>query len=458
MSGPFGLLLTGFVPKQTADIVADLDGALQTQFGNSINLSPQARFGQVVGILAERYQELWSLAQELYASLDPDMATGTALANLCALTGTTPLSATASTVTATCTGTPGTILTGATSPVQASVTGTNGGVIFQSVINSTIAAATAWAGTTGYTLGQRRTNSGNIYEVITPGTSAGSGGPSGTGTNITDNTVHWKFIGTGTGFVDVAMACTQVGPLAAPAATLTTIATAISGWNNVYNDLDAVLGRALETDAALRIRREAELRIAGNAALESIRAKVLAAPNVTTVTVFENVTDTTDGNGLPPHSIDVQVQGGGVDPDPNITGAIFASIAAGINTFGSISGTVTDSQGTAHTINYDRPTNLLAYIIVNVIVNPLVFNATSGPAAIKAAIVAFGNTFITDQDLISSAIAAQGYSVPGVMDMQLPLIGTAPAPASSTTINATPRQLFVFDTSRITVNITNGTF
>jgi hypothetical protein len=56
----------------------------------------------------------------------------------------------------------------------------------------------AWAGNTAYALGDRRTHdSGKAYEVITAGTSAASGGPTGTGSNITDGSVHWKYLGTG---------------------------------------------------------------------------------------------------------------------------------------------------------------------------------------------------------------------------------------------------------------------
>lgn len=55
-------------------------------------------------------------------------------------------------------------------------------------------AADAWVASTAYTVGDRATNADNVYEVITSGTSAGSGGPTGTGTNITDGTVHWKWI------------------------------------------------------------------------------------------------------------------------------------------------------------------------------------------------------------------------------------------------------------------------
>lgn len=58
---------------------------------------------------------------------------------------------------------------------------------------------TAWAPSTGYLVGDRRDANGNSYECITAGTSSGSGGPSGTGSNIADGTggtaVHWKYIG-----------------------------------------------------------------------------------------------------------------------------------------------------------------------------------------------------------------------------------------------------------------------
>lgn len=57
--------------------------------------------------------------------------------------------------------------------------------------------ATAWAASTSYSVGNIRRNSGNVYECIKAGTSAGSGGPSGEGDNIVDNGVTWKFLDDG---------------------------------------------------------------------------------------------------------------------------------------------------------------------------------------------------------------------------------------------------------------------
>lgn len=56
------------------------------------------------------------------------------------------------------------------------------------------AAATAWAGSTVYAIGAKRSNGGNIYRVLTAGTSASSGGPTGTGSSITDGTVVWEYL------------------------------------------------------------------------------------------------------------------------------------------------------------------------------------------------------------------------------------------------------------------------
>lgn len=72
------------------------------------------------------------------------------------------------------------------------------GVQEVSVYNDVIGTPVAWVGTTGYsaTPGARSvvTNDGRTYICITSGTS-GSGGPTGTGTDITDGAAHWRWLG-----------------------------------------------------------------------------------------------------------------------------------------------------------------------------------------------------------------------------------------------------------------------
>lgn len=57
----------------------------------------------------------------------------------------------------------------------------------------TSAAAPAWAISTAYTTGLYRTNGANIYKCVGAGTSAGSGGPTGTGTSISDGSATWDW-------------------------------------------------------------------------------------------------------------------------------------------------------------------------------------------------------------------------------------------------------------------------
>lgn len=53
----------------------------------------------------------------------------------------------------------------------------------------------AWAASTAYSLNQQVHLGGNVYKATTAGTSAGSGGPTGTGSGITDGTAVWAYVG-----------------------------------------------------------------------------------------------------------------------------------------------------------------------------------------------------------------------------------------------------------------------
>ncbi|PYB71260.1 carbohydrate-binding protein [Rhizobium wuzhouense] len=53
----------------------------------------------------------------------------------------------------------------------------------------------AWATSKAYVVGQQASLNGNVYRCTTAGTSASSGGPSGTGTGITDGSAVWSYVG-----------------------------------------------------------------------------------------------------------------------------------------------------------------------------------------------------------------------------------------------------------------------
>lgn len=59
-----------------------------------------------------------------------------------------------------------------------------------------------WQASRAYAVGDQVTNGGNLYRVTTAGTSAGSGGPTGTGASIVDGGVTWTFVQAG---ADIAL-------------------------------------------------------------------------------------------------------------------------------------------------------------------------------------------------------------------------------------------------------------
>lgn len=216
------------------------------------------------------------------------------------------------------------------------------------------------------------------------------------------------------------------------------------------SDGSAIVGRDLETDAAFRTRREQLLQAAGNATLEAIRSAVRAVDNVTEAFVFENTTLAVDGDGLPPKSFEVVVQGG---TDEDIAQTIFDSKPVGIETFGTTSDTVTDSQGVVHTIEFTRPTLIDIHFALTVVTNANEFPA-DGEQQIIDALVALGDTLTIGEDVIAIAFRCVPLDIDGVTDVTVFLLDTSGPPVGTTNIAIDTRELADFDPSRITVTVT----
>lgn len=439
-----GLSAAGLTIPTVDEVIDDINEAFWAQFGTTLDLSANTPMGQMIGIFAERYVAICELAQAVYSSQDPDAATGDALEGIAMLTGTTRAPATPSTVVLTLTGTNGTVVT------AGSIAETGAGIEFQTDANATLATLTAWANSTAYTVGQRRRNGTRSYICITAGTSASSGGPTGTTADITDGTAHWRYIGEGTAAVDVAATAVLDGPQSAISGTVTEIVTAVSGWSGVRNLEDAIPGTAEDTDAQLRERRVDELTTPGTSPVDAVRADLLNVANVTAVTVFNNPTDSTDADGVPPHSIEALVSGGA---DQDIWDALLASVAAGIRCHGDEVGTAEDDNGNLHTVAFTRPEEVEIYVAITVEYDARYF-PIDGAAQIEAAIVAWGDALEAGYNIRSSAVSAQAFSVAGVIGVTVCNIDDAPAPASSTTVPISTRQRADFDTSRISVTAT----
>ncbi len=256
----------------------------------------------------------------------------------------------------------------------------------------------------------------------------------------------------GGGTVDAAFESEEFGPIAAPSGTLTVIETPVSGWDTTTNALDADLGRVIESDADFRARRLQLLQNAGSATLEGIRSNVRAVDDVLQAFVFENTSLITDVFGLPGKSFEVVVEGG---LDADIADTIFLSKPVGIESFGSTTIAVVDSQGISHDIDFSRPTTIDIFIEITVKVNSLVYGGGSTPAGeaqVKAAIVALGDAQQIGQDVIALLFKCVPLEdVAGVLDVTVFAIGIAEFPTLEDNIVIANRELALFDTSRIVV-------
>lgn len=465
MVAVYGLTPDGFFPKSTDQIRSDSQTRLRNQFGQSLPIGDTDLLGQLVGIVAAAAGAAWSVGQQVYGSQDPDSATGAALDAISKLTGTFRPPATSSVANPQIiTGTPGTVVAAGFTVGTAS---TSGATQFESAADVTLEAVSAWAINIEHAYGDLVTNAGNVYSCIVAGETASSGGgPTGDSESITDNTVTWAFCGAGTGAAAVEMDSIDTGPIVAEAYDLTVIQTDVGGVGGTINLLDAELGTTVASDEVLRLLREQELQSSGNSPVDAIRAALLNVNGVTTVTVYYNPTDTTDGNGLPPHSVMALVLGGA---DQDIWNTLWASVAGGIRTYGSTSGTVVDSQGNDQTQNFQRPASQSIYLYVFI-----TYYAPSygGDAAVQAAIANGANANGANYNAVPSALAAMAFGgnpaagiagVAGILYAKAlvytDVIGAASAWQASHAYVSTPgsRSVVTNDSGRYYICVSGGT-
>jgi uncharacterized phage protein gp47/JayE len=450
MPTSYGVTSWGFLRKPLSQIMADATATVQGIFGAGIDVAPEGPFGQIIATLAAANDEVWQLEEAIYDSMDPDAADGPRLVNLCGITGTVPKTPTQSTVTATAIGTNGSTVAALT---QFQVAGN--GPLFQTSALATIATLAAWAASSAYAVDQLAQNGGNVYRVIAvagDATSGSSGGPTGTAQSITDHNVTWAYMGAGTAAVNIPCVSVSTGAVIASAFTLTVIATPVAGLASVNNSAAAVLGQAVETDAQLRLRRTAELQSGGEGSINSMVAALLEVTGVTNAFVYENNTDTTDINSLPPHSVQAVVLGGA---DADVAAVVFTK-GGGIATYGSSSVVVTDVSGNPNTVNFSRPTDIDVWITVNITVNADTY-PSGGDALVAQTLLDFGADYSVGDDVIVSALYPVLFDgISGIEDITKLWVAVGTTPTGGANISITGRQLAVFNALHIVVVSTPG--
>jgi uncharacterized phage protein gp47/JayE len=155
------------------------------------------------------------------------------------------------------------------------------------------------------------------------------------------------------GSITVTATCTTPGAITAAAGTLTVMLTPTAGWQSVTNAIAATAGAPVEQDATLRQRQTVSTAIPSNTVIAGITGALRSVTGVTTVMPYENPTDVTDANGIPPHSVAFVVAGGDLQAIVNVIGA---KKTPGTNTYGNTSGVYIDpTSGIPNTIHFSVP-------------------------------------------------------------------------------------------------------
>lgn len=154
----------------------------------------------------------------------------------------------------------------------------------------------------------------------------------------------------------------EYGNITLPYGIVTKMVNNITGFTGVTNLLEPTYGRKQETDIELRQSYIAKSALRSNTMIESIVGELLNnIENVESASGYENDTDYTDERGLPPHSVEIIVEGG---DDYSIAQAILRRKAGGIQTYGSVEVGVPGVYGDTIPVRFNRPDYLYTWLKV----------------------------------------------------------------------------------------------
>lgn len=468
-----GLTSTGLSIKRLQEIRNEITNRLEAFFGEDINTTEDSIFGQTRDSVAPGESSLWEQLQIVYDSQSPYRAEGQQLDDNCALVGVIRAGDVLSTLDASVTGTNGTIVPLGFSVAvnttldefevvsQRNLTNlatTQTTISVDIVADSTLYTVTVDGVGSTYTSDVSATEAEIVAGLIAaiPITDANVT----TTTTINSNEILISSVSnideksieldSNLSFVNVTtlipMQAKQAGPIPAPLDQLVDIKTEIVGVSSVTNKTVAVLGALEETDIELRLRRDTELANTASTGVNAIAARINLVDDVRSTVVLENYTDSVDGNGLTPHSIQAIVDGG---LDADIAAAIFDSKPVGTDMNGAESVAVVDSMGISRNVLFDRPT--LVPIYIEVTLTKFGTYPSNGDTQIKESLVQFGldNLFAGD-DVITSRLYTPVNSIQGHQVDSL-FISTSVSPTVSTPITITLTQLAQISLVNITI-------
>lgn len=473
-SSNYGLSRTGFKRKRLPEIQQSMRDRLADKLGAQLETGANSILGQIIGVFAYELADLWELAENEYNAMYPSTAQGVSLSRAAGLAGIAQITAEKTTQYITVSGRNGTKI-----PYRFQVSSSASPDLVFSNIETTaeisVQKASVVTATVGevvpgktYTLSIDGESFSTTAEEVSTKATILTALAANVGDTINasvsndmltlssmDKADTFAFdsnLTLGTVSTPVAFEANDYGAIDPAIGTLTNIVSAIDGVSSVRNDVAANVGRDNETDIALRQRWNASVYDRSMTMVESIRAGIFRdTTGVTACLVYENDKDVVDEDGRPPHSIEAVVAGGLAQ---DISTAILRYKAPGIDTFGTESAQVYDSQGIPHIMNFNRPESIKLWLRVKISENPEEGLPAAALHEIQAALAEKGAMQNIGEDVILQRYFATIFQATrGVGYISLvAATGDTPGEYSSENIIISPRQVAEFDISRIEVS------
>ena len=403
----YGLTPKGPNIKRLDVILNEMHADLSEKLGINTRQNPQSILNHLLTNIADRIAELWEFGENVYYSQYPSTAEGISLDNACQLGGVIRKGATRSSYPIHCTGLDGTVLPSGTkiasntNPVTTLSVSTESRITRTAFNKITLKIVYAARGET-YTV----TIDGNTYSFTATSddpneilhglqTSIGTAGEKiaseivleddhyelkleratyQSGTAVFDEAAlsasslmyiqRENLLTTGTVTSIINFSTDDFGDILLPSTSINKIVNAPSGLLEVANHCTYVAGNDEETDSELRKSYIDKIFNRSSMMVDSIESAILNnVKGVKSCYVYENNTDDTDENGIPPHSIEVVVSGGDAN---DIAREIYINKAAGIGTYGNTSVDVTAHDGGTATVYYTVPSEKYVWFYVKV--------------------------------------------------------------------------------------------
>lgn len=229
--------------------------------------------------------------------------------------------------------------------------------------------------------------------------------------------------------------------------TLRVMPSPPSGIDAVTNPEATDGGRDEETDPELRERAKKQLSAGSRASPDALISAVQLIEGVKSVSIFINDTDTTDADGLPPHSFEMVIEGGDGETIAEVIGE---TMAAGTTCYSGAFGTTEGPydvplvNGQSIQIPISRPDTTQVYVSATLVTD----DEYEGDEAVQNSIINYIGGVLTtgstvsgelgvSEDVIIGEIEYAIRSVQGVYDVTDLTIALDVAPTSSDTTNLT---------------------